>query len=763
MSRVLVIIIGGVLLITAAFLPFEQSRAQSDAPRVIVRDETIPGSNNVKYPYIASFGNKVHVAGNPDRRAAHWEKVDVAPTWPDPTTLGNARGQSDYASAAVATDAQGGVYVVWIDRDSSRMYLRRRPAGSSTFEDQQTIGGFIGFGVFPSVAVAGNGQIFVVWNDENRFRYRVSSDGGMTWTGIQEVSNRQAVGRAIVAAGTDANVLVAFYSEGQVFAARWTGSGFVTERVDRGGNYFADPTAAVAPNGNMYIAWRGVENGEVFYVERQANDDNWRSPSRLARGGEVGSAVSISADAENNLHVFWLRVGGELWYRFKPANEPWRDPIPASSGGFNVLGAGTAQGRVYAHSVLESFTGAGLRTRYTLIDAGIDAGPPPTPTPTITPTPLPIPTGELQINDGAEFVNAANVSVRITATNADQYRLSNRIDGLSAAEYAPIPDGGVVPWALEPAPAGTTVCVNRTVFGQLRHSSNPGQETDVLQATIAIDPGIDAEVFIRNPYHAANPTVYDMPQLQDFGILGAAHGDPRYTRIPMAFVEARALTGECSGLNTIQVNNYSSVRVNNNYFGMPLGLKSGVPEEGPHTMTVTLTDNAGHPPLVVQETIFYDATPPQVTSGNARIVDSSGQEISETSSIIVNLSFENMVITDNMYGRNGENKPFWGVWLANSRQNIPAGNTQLLNDNLTWSPVEVPNVTNTGNNTFTFTVPWSILSGLPRNQWQGGATYYVYARVLDGAGNPSRETIKYEVTLNQNFELPEIYLPLIRR
>lgn len=108
--------------------------------------------------------------------------------------------------------------------------------------------------------------------------------------------------------------------------------------------------------------------------------------------------------------------------------------------------------------------------------------------------------------------------------------------------------------------------------------------------------------------------------------------------------------------------------------------------------------------------------PPQVTPGNARIVDSSGQEVSETSSVIVNLSFENMAITDNLYGQNGENKPFWGVWLANSRQNIPAGDTQLLNDNLNWSSMEVPNATNAGNNTFTFTVPWSILSGLPSNQ-----------------------------------------------
>lgn len=518
----------------------------------------------------------------------------------------------------------------------------------------------------------------------------------------------------MVAAGTDANVLVAFYSEGQVFAARWTGGGFVTERVDRGGNYFADPTAAVAPNGNMYIAWRGVSDGEVFFAERQANDDNWRPPSRLARGGEVGSAVSISTDAENNLHVFWLRVGGELWYRFKPANEPWRDPIPAASGGFNVLGAGTAVGRSYAHAVHEVFTGAGLRTRYTLIDTGFNAGPPPTPTPTVTPTPLPIPTGELQINDGATFVNTANVSVRITATNADQYRLSN--DGVNFTEYASLPEGGVVPWALEPAPAGTKACLNRTVYGQLRHSSNPAQETAILQAAISIDPGIDAEVFIRNPYHAANPTVYDMPQMQEFGVLGAAHGDPRYTRIPMAFVEARGLTGECSGLNTITVNNYTPVGIQNNYFGMPLGLASGVPNEGPHTMTVTLTDNAGHPPLITEETIFYDTTPPQVTPGNARIVDSSGQEVSETSSVIVNLSFENMAITDNLYGQNGENKPFWGVWLANSRQNIPAGDTQLLNDNLNWSSMEVPNATNAGNNTFTFTVPWSILSGLPSNQ-----------------------------------------------
>jgi hypothetical protein len=123
-----------------------------------------------------------------------------------------------------------------------------------------------------------------------------------------------------------------------------------------------------------------------------------------------------------------------------------------------------------------------------------------------------------------------------------------------------------------------------------------------------------------------------------------------------------------------------------------------------------------------------------------------------------------MTIADNLYGENGEDKPFWGVWVANSLTNLDPNDPEdqdALNA-LEWSTVPVGNITANGE-TYTFSIPWSLFSGLSKDQWQGGVPYYTYARILDGAGNASTTTLEYEVSLSADYEVPQINLPLVAR
>ena len=75
-----------------------------------------------------------------------------------------------------------------------------------------------------------------------------------------------------------------------------------------------------------------------------------------------------------------------------------------------------------------------------------------------------------------------------------------------------------------------------------------------------------------------------------------------------------------------------------------------------------------------------------------------------------------------------------------------------------WTPVRVANPSSS------FTVPWSIFSGLGLGPDRGKpGDYVVYVRFLDGAGNASLTSseLKLTVTLRAGYTVPTYYLPTI--
>jgi hypothetical protein len=117
--------------------------------------------------------------------------------------------------------------------------------------------------------------------------------------------------------------------------------------------------------------------------------------------------------------------------------------------------------------------------------------------------------------------------------------------------------------------------------------------------------------------------------------------------------------------------------------------------------------------------------------------------------MLVELQFTSLSVTDNLYPGRG----FWGVWLANSRTTV----ADPANDpNLVWIPVEAPG------DTGTFRIVWSLASGLPEAQRTPG-TYYIYARVLDGAGNPSATVLPVTTITLDQVTFPQVLLPMVLR
>jgi hypothetical protein len=750
MSRTFTLALLCLLLTAVVIIPERQSVAQVRlaATEVLGKDILPPGGDSeLKYPSIDGFQNAVHLAANPGEKASYWSKADNSSSWPSRTVLGEAPEQPDYASADVAVGHDGSIYYVWVHRGAKRIYMRRTTPGAG-FGGRITVARADDFAIFPRVGVSASGQIFVIWNAADRMRYVISNDGGANWSGKRTFGpSKNVTGLPAIVTDPNGTVMEAHYAEGNIYANIWNGSTFVTETVADNDEFFSDPTAAVTPDGQMYVAWRSFHS--VWYAERQP-DGSWPL-SRLATAGDadIFGRVSISSDSGGNLYVFWLsnRTGRlKVYTAFKPVGQNWEGPTTVDvEGGFiaNVEGAATlGVGSSYGHAVYESFEGGDVTLRYALVATEAVGGPP---------------EGSIRINNDEPATNSSSVQVQVEVTNgqADQYKLSN--DGSIFSEYAAIPEGGIASWELESGSG--KACVNRTVHGHVRAAERPDLESAMMSDAILFDPGVDATVTIRNPYYTGNPVVFsDTPALQDDGVAGPSNGDPRYTRIRGYFMEVRGLAGECSGLTQLSVDN-QTITISDNYYSTIRALPA-FDAPATNSTSITVRDAVGHEEPY-QATIYYDDVSPAVTSGALQIVDLSGTPVTTSDTILVTLSFESLTVTDNLYGQNGENKPFWGVWVANSRSDIdPQSSTEL--NALNWSPVEVQNVTGAGTGSYSFTVSWSLLSGLAASQWSGG-DYFVYARILDGAGNWSDTTLKYTIALSDNYQMIELGLPFIAR
>ena len=95
---------------------------------------------------------------------------------------------------------------------------------------------------------------------------------------------------------------------------------------------------------------------------------------------------------------------------------------------------------------------------------------------------------------------------------------------------------------------------------------------------------------------------------------------------------------------------------------------------------------------------------------------------------------------------------FWGVWIANSPTDVAADSPQL-----NWAPIAVPSPGPT------FTVDWSLFSGLDTPADRRAGVYFVYVRFLDGAGNASAAVLKTQITLSSPFTMPMVFTPVIRK
>jgi hypothetical protein len=677
-----------------------------------------------KLPRIVATGNQVHLISNPNKTVDYWTKADTAGSFANPTNLGTVGGKTDYANASIASGPDGTVYAINIVQNS-KIAIRRKPL-NGPWGPIRTVHSSAAFMAQADVAVAGNGQIFVTWNEDFAYRYTVSSDGGNKWSSVRVVSSKSPYRVLRLAAGPGNTVVGAFGSgNGHVYAALWTGFGFNTKDLtpfQRKPDFYAEPDAAVAPNGKIYVAWRNAAGG-LYYSERQP-DGSWPI-SKLAAGDAYGT-VSIDADANNNLHMFWtsnISGGWDMWYAYKPAEGSWQGPVRAPVGASilaNANGVGTDGARAYGHGVAEEFDGDSAFVRYQQFSSELNI---------LSATPV--------LDGGATITRNTRVTVGFAnvAGNPDGVRYHWDAPPTDADAWLPFANPITVD-----APSGVVpeACSGHVLYTQVKRGSTLDETPG--SASMVFDTGIQGAVSVFNP------------NLRTAGSPGARGGDPNYTRDPAIILRINAM-GECAGLKEYSISGVTTtpVPLSANIYEQRLALP-GSNTPGPRSFNIQVSDRLGSSKTWPFTIVYDPATPnglPVLKSGGSVKADNEN-------TVLRTLTFDTINVIDNLYGQAEQlpaGKQFWGVWIANT-----TSPTATADDpGLQWFAVRVPQPNST------FSVQWSLFSGLGYSSGLANkpGDYYVFVRFLDGAGNPSEGSLKTKVTLDPGYSLPLQRLPLI--
>lgn len=756
MSKATTFLLTCVLLVLAAALPAHDTLGQTAGPQAKAAIK-LPDSTLVKYPRVAGFGNKIHIAGSHDNGATYWTKTDSGLSFPGGKSLGSADrsgSKEDYANTSVTTGPDGTPYMAWINQRDG-VYFCRVSTNSTCSPKKVVRDG--NFRAYVDIAVASDGKILVTWNQDGAFRYRISTDGGSSWDG-DAISNVTPFNRPSVAGGPNGSLAVAYGTGGpsgsrggRIYVSIWNGSGWSQSLVaDASIGYNADPDITIAPNGKIYVAWREL-NG-VYYAERQPNG-TW--PASRLMGGEVFGTVGIDADAAGNLHMSWAnnRSGDwDLYYTMKPANGNWFTPVRTEGGGkllANASAAGTVSAAIYGHSTIEDWTGSGMSTRYTLYETGTGSNAKPL------------------VEDGATYTNKPTVSVRLTELQGtpNQVRVHWGSAPTDADPWQTFSTSNPVIQVPAPTDLGTD-CQTRTLYSQVR--SDGGTISPASSDSVVFDTAVQGDIRVTNPFQRGQPLPSTFSgTINTVASGGASDGAPNYTRVSNVYLRIRDI-GDCSKLKSYSVNGGASVLIPDGGVGNTVTFADAVlpsTKQIQVNMLDTLNNSRSDTASVIYDPANTGSSIEPNTAGLPVVSDSTTATLKlDSASIIGTLSFSNTSVTDNLYGQ-AENLPagkqFWGVWVANYYAGPISSTVELANPNsLVYSPVRVPTPD------AAFTLRWNLFNSLnlgkPLESDKDGV-FYTYIRFLDGAGNPSERVLKLKTILPAGYRLPTISLPLLVR
>lgn len=645
----------------------------------------------------------------------------------------------------------------WLNNDKQIYYRQASLSGATAnWSAAQRISDSGAKAVAPSLVVDAGGNAYITWSDQrcgnliyNVFYRTRQSSGALSGTSpiLSNCGTGQGKSRLVITSNGKAHAVLT--SSGEVYYARLEGSTWVSRNISESPGINSDSPALTTDGTAIYIAWdEGVNGHDIDFRRSIDGGQNWSTIIPFSNTPQYAAFPSATYSATSRrVYVAWQDQTGtgvsqdEIWYReFDPSDGTTTaskrlTTLPGTSA-LPSIAAGPNRAALAWHDrttgLLQIFDMGGT------IAGGCS--------------------GTLVLEGGAIRTKKNPISGVVTPSGCSPDQMQISVDA---------PPTGATPKDPFSSNISVTIPANgrcsHTVYVQLYANGVTGSPA---QASIIVDNTVDATVQALNPHMANLPKIYT-PIINDIvSQQGASDGAPNYTRDRGFFLSIND-NGDCVGLTEFDVEGGSPGDVQNNAFGGVVALP-GDSSAGMKQFHVVISDTLANQQTFPENTMFgmvYDPANtypsqsvtntdglPVLASGGA-FVDDSGTQ----GSILRTLTFSNISVTDNQYGQHGENLPagkqFWGVWLANSRQDNDAGNP-----NLQWFPVPVPVPD------VSFSVQWNLFNGLGYGPDPNRAgDYYVYARFLDGAGNPSEGFLKAHLTLDPGYQLPMVQLPLVVR
>ncbi|OAN46978.1 hypothetical protein A6A03_10990 [Chloroflexus islandicus] len=772
------LVLGALLALLAGMLPVASPATAQSLPRLIT-ETVLPNSSGIKIPQAAVAGNQIHLtaiaesSGASEGKARVWTKTEGANVFPSPFTVGTTTRTDlnpEYINSAIATSPSGEVLSLWIDQVTKIVRFRKRDTAGNwgpTFEVTRNVV----FPIRPALTVVNggsqNGRIIAAWRDDSApgannesIYYTYSDNGGASWAPVARAFGVK-VYRSVVqlASGSNGEVALTFTRDNprplHIMVALWTGSGFsVPVDVNLGDEgQYADSSVTIY-NGRIFVGYRHVDKG-IFYAEKDISNlfDNQPWPRSRLLGEKGDGQVSVSADAYGNLHVSWIRTPPDgrrsqnrLGYAVRLFDGPFLGPIESATSGplFNAWGVSSSASGFYMHVAHEQFTGETPSLRYALFQApGSPFGSAPV-----------IEGGAARVGgDGRTSVKVTfpglgttpqNISVRWRwgepPSDADPWVLLAP-DATAATELTvPIP----------PAYLNVNDCSPRTLYTQLRRNSDSVVEISARTVNVIIDTNVVAEVDVTNPllyntssWYASNYIVRDLD-----------HGSTPATQVRLWVADG----GDCTGISRVRVaNNTASLAVNSDLDVegdltaiIPLpGITFSPPSpDGNYNVVVKVYDKLGNSQTVTK-TIRLDRTPPQIALSGSEVITATGSPLGD---ILQDLTFDlsSATITE----ANG----IHGLMLAVSP--MPVTSTAGLSS-LRW--IVAP--TNVSSGQFTVS-SWSMANApgvTMATTSSAPQTFYIYALLIDRAGNISSFDTVLETTATSTLTPARTYVPLVSR
>lgn len=333
-------------------------------PAVLVWSHSVDDAADVKLPSIMADESRVILGGTTGESARVWTKPVFDELFGSAESLGDARGQPDYAATTLQLESDGVLHATWIDQTepTATIHYRAKPSGADWGPVRTVVGGD-GFRPFADVTATLIGTM-VAWDENERIRYSVTADGGATWS-APAIAMDASPGQVPNIETLPGGVPLIVHGWEDVFVEIWNGAAFSRETVPRPNpnDFYADPAVATTSDGRVLVASRMVEPG-LMVGERDAAG-SWTVTTPFT--DQATGHVSIAADRFGGMHLAWASGDDPsgIRYAYRPAGSAWQAPVIAPIDHFHN-GAWLAVSEsdpMRVHVATEDFDDAGLRVR----------------------------------------------------------------------------------------------------------------------------------------------------------------------------------------------------------------------------------------------------------------------------------------------------------------------------------------------------------------------------------------------------------------